>query len=93
MEYILKNARVYENGNLCMDASEYDIRKSRVREIVSRTMGAPMKAIEENEMCDFKTLTPDLKCILYGEKEINEIVDVAAKIISRGINTAFGVYE
>ena len=26
-------------------------------------------------MCDFKSLTPDLQCILYGEKELNEMLD------------------
>lgn len=26
-------------------------------------------------MCEFKSLTPDLSCILYGEKELNEMLD------------------
>ena len=26
-------------------------------------------------MCEFKSLTPDLACILYGEKELNEMLD------------------
>lgn len=26
-------------------------------------------------MCDFKTMTPDLQCILYGEKELNEMLE------------------
>lgn len=26
-------------------------------------------------MCDFNSLNPDLQCILYGEKELNEMLD------------------
>lgn len=26
-------------------------------------------------MCEFKSLTPDLACILYGEKELNEMLE------------------
>ena len=33
-------------------------------------------------MCEFKTLTPDLSCILYGEKELNEMLDRLGKEIT-----------
>ena len=66
---------VYENGNLCMDLSEDDARKSRVREIVSRTMGAPMKVIEEKKSVDGRvsvTYGREAKYkVAYGERVLS----------------------
>ena len=33
-------------------------------------------------MCEFKTLTPDLECILYGKKELDEMLDRLGKEIT-----------
>ena len=66
---------VYENGNLCMDVSEGDARKNRVREIVSRTMGSPMKVIEEKKSIDGRvsvTYGREAKYrVAYGERVLS----------------------
>ena len=64
--------------------------------ITKETVGAPVIAIGVPTVIDARRLSGD-ECDLRGEamfvspKEINGIVNAAARIISGGINQAFGI--
>ena len=71
----LKDVVIYESGEICIDLNEYDGKKGIVREIVSKTMGTPMKGVEEKKGVDGRvsiTFKRDAKYrVAYGERVLS----------------------